>query len=161
MKQCFGFQRAHACVLFQGKFISNSTPVHAVSIMQALRSVVRADRALRFSYSLLPSLPQIEFIGSIELVYGSEHEFVSLERELQPPGALSQATTTFPFDFSSVEKAHESYNGMNVTLRYFLRVTISRSLAPNITQELNIWVRGPAVPASTVTDFNPIKMEVR
>ncbi len=50
---------------------------------------------------------------------------------------------------------------MNVTLRYFLRVTISRSLAPNITQELNIWVRGAAVPASTVTDFNPIKMEVR
>jgi hypothetical protein len=117
--------------------------------------------ARRFSYSLLPSRPQIEFIGSIELVYGSEHEFVSLERELQPPGALSQATTTFPFDFSAVEKAHESYNGMNVTLRYFLRVTISRSLAPNITQELNIWVRGPAMPASTVTDFNPIKMEVR
>jgi hypothetical protein len=95
------------------------------------------------------------------LVYGTEHEFVSLERELQPPGALTQPTTTFPFDFSSVEKVHESYNGMNVTLRYFLRVTISRSLAPNITHELDLWVRSPAVPASAVTDFNPIKMEAR
>jgi vacuolar protein sorting-associated protein 26 len=109
---------------------------------------------------LFLSCHQVEFIGSIELVYGSEHEFVSLERELQPPGALTQSLTTFPFDFSAVEKAHESYNGMNVTLRYFLRVTISRSLAPNITQEMNIWVQSPAVPASTVTDFNPIKMEV-
>lgn len=137
-------------------------PQHAPS--RSCRDQGRSSAAhhpRRFSYSLLASRPQIEFIGSIELVYGSEHEFVSLERELQPPGALSQATTTFPFDFSAVEKAHESYNGMNVTLRYFLRVTISRSLAPNITQELNIWVRGPAMPASTVTDFNPIKMEVR
>jgi vacuolar protein sorting-associated protein 26 len=106
------------------------------------------------------SLSQVEFIGSIELVYGNEHEFVSLERELQPPGALTQPTTSFPFDFSAVEKVHESYNGMNVILRYFLRVTISRSLAPNITQELDIWVRGPAIAASAVTDFNPIKMEV-
>jgi len=113
-----------------------------------------------FSFTLAPPRPQVEFIGAIELVYGSEHEFVSLERELQPPGALTQPTTSFPFDFSAVEKAHESYNGMNVVLRYFLRVTICRSLAPNITQESDIWVRSPAVPASTVTDFNPIKMEV-
>lgn len=130
-------------------------PVHAVWTTLGLRSTYDCALSHQLSH---PS--QIEFIGSIELVYGSEHEFVSLERELQAPGALTQPTTTFPFDFSAVEKAHESYNGMNVTLRYFLRVTVSRYLAPNITDELNIWVRSPAVPASAVTDFNPIKMEV-
>ena len=142
------------------KFISSSILALVVLITWALRSTYDITLLYWQSHFCIPPCHQVEFIGSIELVYGSEHEFVSLERELQPPGALTQSSTTFPFDFSAVEKAHESYNGMNVTLRYFLRVTISRSLAPNITQELNIWVRSPAVPASTVTDFNPIKMEV-
>ena len=32
----------------------------------------------------------------------------------------------FPFDFQKVEKKFESYTGINVQLRYFLRVTITR-----------------------------------
>lgn len=147
-------------MLSPAKFNSSLTLERAVLITQELRFVPDYEASLSALLNTHIFSPQVEFIGSIELVYGSEHEFVSLERELQPPGALTQPTTSFPFDFSAVEKAHESYNGMNVTLRYFLRVTISRSLAPNITQELDIWVRSPAVAASAVTDFNPIKMEV-
>lgn len=33
---------------------------------------------------------------------------------------------TYPFEFST-EKPYESYSGINVRLRYFVRVTVSRS----------------------------------
>ena len=32
----------------------------------------------------------------------------------------------YPFDFSNAEKPYESYNGLNVRLRYFIRVTVTR-----------------------------------
>ncbi len=36
------------------------------------------------------------------------------------------STKTYPFDFGAVQKPHESYNGINVRLRYFVRMTITR-----------------------------------
>ena len=44
------------------------------------------------------------------------YEFTSLVRELEVPGEL-QGTKSFPFEFTSVEKQYESYDGINVRLR--------------------------------------------
>jgi len=38
-------------------------------------------------------------------------------RELEVPGNLYERKT-YPFEFSTVEMPHESYNGINVRLRY-------------------------------------------
>lgn len=46
-------------------------------------------------------------------------EFVCLVRELAPPGFLS-SSTSFPFEYAHVEKQHESYDGINIRLRYEL-----------------------------------------
>ncbi|KAF5279325.1 hypothetical protein FQR65_LT15398 [Abscondita terminalis] len=100
---------------------------------------------------------KIEFIGQIELFYdrGNHHEFTSLVKELARPGEMI-AHTSYPFEFSCVEKPFEVYTGCNVRLRYFLKVTIVRRLA-DIVKELDIAVH-------TLSSYpemnNSIKMEV-
>lgn len=45
------------------------------------------------------------------------HEFLTLSQELAAPGEMRQAQT-FDFNFKNVEKQYESYQGINVKLRY-------------------------------------------
>ncbi|VEN61828.1 unnamed protein product [Callosobruchus maculatus] len=100
---------------------------------------------------------KVEFIGQIEMFYdrGNHHEFISLVKELARPGEMI-ANSSYPFEFSCVEKPFEVYTGANVRLRYFLRVTIIRRLA-DIVKEVDIAVH-------TLSSYpemnNSIKMEV-
>lgn len=55
-------------------------------------------------------------------------------RELDPPGELS-GSRQYTFEFCNVEKQYESYDGINVRLRYFLKVTIARQYNTNVTHE--------------------------
>ncbi|KAL0575397.1 Vacuolar protein sorting-associated protein 26 [Marasmius crinis-equi] len=109
---------------------------------------------------------KVEFVGSIEdlqthsdaeLFYdrGHHHEFLSLSQELAAPGEMRQAQT-FEFNFKNVEKQFESYQGINVKLRYFIRVSISRRLA-EVVKERDIWVHSFRMPPDS---NNSIKMEV-
>ncbi|KAK8089523.1 vacuolar protein sorting-associated protein 26-domain-containing protein [Apiospora hydei] len=52
---------------------------------------------------------------------GNHYEFLSLNQELAAPGEL-QHPQTFDFNFKNVEKQYESYNGINVKLRYSYRI---------------------------------------
>lgn len=101
---------------------------------------------------------KIELIGTIEMFQdrGSQYEFTSLVKELETPGNLL-ADKRYPFDFSTVEKPYESYNGLNVRLRYFLRVTVTRSYNANIVKEQDLLVQLVAQPPE---DNPSIKMEV-
>lgn len=65
-------------------------------------------RIMRYVYSY----------SAVELFYdrGHHHEFLTLSQELAAPGEMRQAQT-FDFQFKSVEKQHESYQGINVKLR--------------------------------------------
>ncbi|KAF6031529.1 Vps26 [Bugula neritina] len=100
---------------------------------------------------------RIEFIGQIELSYerSTPYEFTSLVRDLATPGDLT-ANKTFDFEFVNVEKPFESYFGANVLLRYFLKVTIVKSLS-DIVKEQEILVH-------TLAHYpelnNSIRMEV-
>mmetsp|Transcript_75145 Transcript_75145/g.125282 ORF Transcript_75145/g.125282 Transcript_75145/m.125282 type:complete len:305 (+) Transcript_75145:103-1017(+) len=104
---------------------------------------------------------KIEMIGQIEMLYdrSSTYEFTSLVRELETqPGELV-ATKTFPFEFAAtdVDKPHESYEGINVRLRYFLRITVSRQYGSKIVHEETFRVFTTSdEPEAT----HPIKMEV-
>eukprot|EP00188_Purpureofilum_apyrenoidigerum_P002192 Plantae.Rhodophyta-Purpureofilum_apyrenoidigerum.ctg23320.p1 GENE.Plantae.Rhodophyta-Purpureofilum_apyrenoidigerum.ctg23320~~Plantae.Rhodophyta-Purpureofilum_apyrenoidigerum.ctg23320.p1 ORF type:complete len:310 (+),score=67.98 Plantae.Rhodophyta-Purpureofilum_apyrenoidigerum.ctg23320:102-1031(+) len=102
---------------------------------------------------------RIEFVGLIELLYDRDQsqEFVSLLRELDEPGNIT-GTKQYTFAFTDVEKSYDTYYGLNVQLRYVLRVTIQRQqYAPNIVREFNLAVQhtqpGPEV-------NNSIRMEV-
>lgn len=66
---------------------------------------------------------------------------------LCPPGDLirrphqTRTPESFPFEFRSVDLAFESYNGKNVQLGYFLRVTVAQKMG-NFEQKFPLWVRG-------------------
>ncbi|KAG6520578.1 hypothetical protein ZIOFF_017636 [Zingiber officinale] len=113
---------------------------------------------------LFQSLENIVGEVSIDPLQGKklEHTGVKIEllgqivRELDVPGEIYEKKT-FPFEFSSVEMPYESYNGINVRLRYVLKVTISRHYVSNIVEHQDFWVRN-YTPAPTIN--NSIKMEV-
>lgn len=86
---------------------------------------------------------------------GNHYEFLSLNQELAAPGEL-QHPQTFDFNFKNVEKQYESYNGINVKLRYFVRVTVSRRMA-DVIREKDIWVYSYRIPPEINSS---IKMDV-
>ncbi|KAG9884529.1 vacuolar protein sorting-associated protein 26, partial [Aureobasidium melanogenum] len=71
------------------------------------------------------------------------------------PGDL-QHPQTFPFTFKNVEKPYESYSGINVRLRYFVRVTVSRRMQ-DVVREKDLWVYSYRMPPET---NSVIKMDV-
>lgn len=55
---------------------------------------------------------------------------------------MLSSVTQYPFDFSNAEKPYESYNGLNVRLRYFIRVTVTRGYpSGNVVKEQDFVVQ--------------------
>ncbi|KAE9451746.1 hypothetical protein C3L33_16334, partial [Rhododendron williamsianum] len=75
-------------------------------------------------------------------------------RELDVPGEIYERKT-YPFEFSTVEMPYETYNGVNVRLRYVLKVTINRGYAGSIVEYQDFAVRNysPAPPINTSIKF--------
>ncbi|CAF1351719.1 unnamed protein product [Adineta steineri] len=100
---------------------------------------------------------RLEFIGQIEMLNdrSTVHEFINLSKLLAFPGELNESTS-IDFHFPNVEKPYESYIGVNVKLRYFLRLTIIRRFT-NTVSERDICVQQ----LSQYPEINnSIKMEV-
>ena len=53
----------------------------------------------------------------------NHHDFLSLVRQLSPPGEIT-SSISLPFEFLSVDKPYESYNGINVGLRLILPIKL-------------------------------------
>lgn len=102
-------------------------------------------------------LRQLMIVSFIVMFHdrGNHYDFLTLQSELEPPGELSE-TKTYNFAFETAEKVQESYNGINVRLRYLLRVTATRGLG-KIIEELDFWVYNYSEPPKK---NNTIKMEV-
>ncbi|OQR86531.1 vacuolar protein sorting-associated protein 26B-B [Achlya hypogyna] len=101
---------------------------------------------------------KIELLGVIEMTNdkGYPFEFTSSVRDLAPAGTIEDSQD-FGFSFANVDKPHESYHGKTVKLRYFVRLTIARSYATNITREQDFLVHV----LGTAPEINStIKMEV-
>ena len=102
---------------------------------------------------------KVELIGLIEMLQdrSNTYEFTSLVRELEPAGEL-QGSQAYPFEFTGVEKPYESYDGINVRLRYFIRVTVMRQYSSRIVHEETIRVH--VAEEQEPETNNSIKMEV-
>lgn len=99
----------------------------------------------------------IEFVGQIDIVTdrSQSSDFTTIERTLEMPGDLTKAKT-YKFEFTNCEKLHESYKGVAVNLRYFLRVTVKRRVT-DFVKEHDLWVHT----FHNVGEINnSIKMEV-
>ncbi|GAB5036556.1 vacuolar protein sorting 26 [Nannochloropsis oceanica] len=101
---------------------------------------------------------KIELVGAIEMLNDrtSTYEFTSLVKELETAGVL-YSDKQYSFDFATVDKPYDSYTGLNVRLRYFLKVTVTRQYAPNILAEQELVVQSTAEPPPSQSS---IKMEV-
>jgi len=99
---------------------------------------------------------KISFIGTIKTTSGNNQDFLTLTKDLEPAGDLT-ADKKYTFAFENVERQFESYYGLNVSLNYFLRVVVSKSLNLNVTKQIEFWQRiyQPQPDSST-----NIKMEV-
>jgi len=101
---------------------------------------------------------KVELVGQIELFYdrSNPYEFSTMVRDLEPAGDLVESKT-YAFDFATFEKQYESYAGINVKLRYFVRVSILRHYSSNIVKEQDFWVHNTSAHPEV---NNPVKMEV-
>lgn len=105
---------------------------------------------------------KIQFIGRIDMSmsvndHRPHYDFVSLSKELAPPGVLYQQTTEIPFFFRNMDKEHESYRGRNVSVRYFVKVVLERKFLPTLQKEHDIWIQ---VLGNAPAQNEAIKMEV-
>jgi len=129
-------------------------PIFVFVSDESLSGVVIVPSSKRMEHSGV----KIQFIGDIELVYdrGNRHEFVKQVDMLSQPGVISD-DGRYPFNFETPEKLYESYSGINVRLRYYLKFTIIRKFRTDIIKELEIWV----INYNPLPDMNPsLKMEV-
>jgi vacuolar protein sorting-associated protein 26 len=85
------------------------------------------------------------------------YDFISMSKELVPPGMLFQPTTEIPFMFKNMDKEHESYRGRNVAVRYFVKIVLERKFLPPLKQEQDVWVQVMQQPPA---QNEAIKMEV-
>lgn len=102
----------------------------------------------------------VEFVGAIEMLYDRERsqEFTSLVRQLDDPGVVS-GVRQYAFAFTNVEKAYDTYAGINVRLRYLVRVTVARSqYNADFVREFDLGVQH--VLPSVEAGVEPIRMEV-
>lgn len=105
---------------------------------------------------------KIEFLGRITMkkvaFEGRPHyDFISLVKELRPPGFLSKNPTSIPFNFGNIEKQHETYHGCNISVKYLVRVLVERKFFSIFEKEREVIVqRRIKEPHSN----EPLKMEV-
>ena len=97
-------------------------------------------------------------IKHIDITYEKNQtsDFISLSRELEPPGAITQ-NVSIPFSFNKVDKSYETYTGRYCKLRYFIKATITRKVSSNMVKEIEFAVLNCQ---NEVEENTPIKMEV-
>ncbi|GFH07967.1 subunit of retromer complex, partial [Haematococcus lacustris] len=103
---------------------------------------------------------KVQLLGQIELASerGVAHEFVSLVRDLAPPGDLN-SSKVFPFEFKNVEMQYDSYRGQQVRCRYLLRVTVTgKGMTQDSRRDFNLWVTNFEEPAMAAA---PIKVRIK
>mmetsp|Transcript_30714 Transcript_30714/g.72067 ORF Transcript_30714/g.72067 Transcript_30714/m.72067 type:complete len:314 (-) Transcript_30714:59-1000(-) len=105
---------------------------------------------------------RVQFIGRIDMSVGihegkPHYDFVSLAKELSPPGVLYQQQTVLPFRFKNMDKELESYRGRNVSVRYMIQFVMERKFMPPLRREHDVWVQ---LLQQAPSHDEPIKMEV-
>ncbi|MCQ2821630.1 MAG: vacuolar protein sorting-associated family 26 protein [archaeon] len=89
-----------------------------------------------------------------------EEKFITLEKELLPPGKITEKIVTVPFHFNNVEMTYESYRGIVFNVIYKLKV-ILKSTFKQYSWEREIGVICPTSRAVMNADNPPFKLDVK
>lgn len=101
---------------------------------------------------------KVELIGQVECLNDKSqtYDFFSITKDLEPPGGMFESKQ-YKWKFGAVDKQNETYSGVNCRLRYFVRLTVVRNYASNITKEVDMVVQN-LYPEAELN--NSLKMEV-
>jgi len=101
---------------------------------------------------------KVELIGQVDMLRdkAGSYDFFSITKDLDPPGTTFESKQ-YKWKFGLVDKQNETYSGINVRLRYFVRLVVARGFSGTITKEVDFAVQN-LYPAPSIT--NSIKMEV-
>ena len=104
---------------------------------------------------------KIILVGMIESTTESKNssQFITLSKELSPPGTLSNQVNSFKYSFNNVELTYESYRGIEFNVRYILRVIIATTLR-SLTWEREFGVVKPMTKEVLKNNNEPIRMDV-
>lgn len=104
---------------------------------------------------------RVQLLGQIELASerGHPQDFLGLVRDLAAPGDIS-TQQSYQAEFANVEMQYDSHRGIQVRLRYLLRVTVARGYANTVTKDFHFWVRNYEAAPAPIPNAPPIKMEV-
>ena len=104
---------------------------------------------------------KIILLGMIQSISDSKNssQFITLTKELCPPGTLSNQINTFKFAFNNVELSYESYRGIEFNVKYLLRVIIGTTLR-SLTWEREFGVVCPHTKDVLKDNNEPIRMDV-
>jgi vacuolar protein sorting-associated protein 26 len=103
---------------------------------------------------------RIELVGHLEMYTDKalSTDFMSMAKELEPAGALVD-NKVYRFMFPKFEKAYETFYGSSGSVRYYLRVSITRNYNTRIVKEVDFAVQLPT-PQLEEEGRTPIKLEV-
>merc|ERR1719188_4785 len=101
---------------------------------------------------------KVELVGQVDMLYdkSSSYDFFSITKDLEPPGSMFESKQ-YKWRFGAVDKQNETYSGINVRLRYFVRLVVVRSYNSNVLKEIDMVVQN-LYPQPELN--NTIKMEV-
>jgi len=101
---------------------------------------------------------KVELVGQVEMLRDKTgtYDFFSITKDLDPPGTTFESKQ-YKWKFGTVDKSNETYCGINVRLRYFVRLVVSRGFSGSITKEVDLAVQNLYDPPQIT---NSIKMEV-
>jgi hypothetical protein len=115
----------------------------------------------------------VQFIGRVDMSNSSaqlqhsnynsnntEYDFISMSKELLPPGILYDRITTIPFKFKNIDVEYESYTGRMVAVRYIVRVKMERKFVPPQIYDKDVWFQKVHIPPTLRHNNDRIKMEV-
>ncbi len=104
---------------------------------------------------------KIELTGCIEQINDKKNvsRFITITRDLEPPGIITSEVTNVSFEFRNVEKQFETYRGSNITVKYTLKVIVLSKMR-QATQEIEFAVINPKDLSTLQSENEPIKLEV-
>ncbi|CCH43531.1 Vacuolar protein sorting-associated protein [Wickerhamomyces ciferrii] len=79
-----------------------------------------------------------QLFGSIEIANGQKDDFLCLSHDLASAAELTHSET-YNFHFKDVEKRYESYKGKNLSVSYYVKISVLRKSA-DITKVKKFWV---------------------
>ena len=104
---------------------------------------------------------KIELCGFIEQKNDKKNlsKFITITKDLEPAGIITNEITNINFEFKNVEKQYETYRGNNVSVKYTLKVIVSSKMRL-VTQEIEFGIMNPKENFDISGENEPIKLEV-